>query len=255
MIRVVGCSTMMLPSRSRQMNLGTRIPMVSSKPMPARRSTAPSCGCVPRPTPRLASSSALRSNTTASQPVLRRRGAARSPPSEPPITSARRAVIRYSRAGGLRPSQHRPAQIVVAGLVVGIGLRRIAVDERAAIHRVGLAARLVLDGEQHFTAVEVDHVSEAVLVFVGFHRDQAELLEPAMRTGEVRQINLYMVVIARRLRRVGLAEIEILLFADLDAGLGVRAVLDDVGRRLQHFAIEARAAVGGAGADVETDKG
>ena len=29
-----------------------------------------SCGCVPSPTPRLASSSSLRSNTTASQPVV-----------------------------------------------------------------------------------------------------------------------------------------------------------------------------------------
>ena len=53
------------------------------------------------------------------------------------------------------------------GLVVHVGGRRIAVDQRPAVHRIGGAARLVLDREQHFAGVEVDHVLEAVLVVIG----------------------------------------------------------------------------------------
>src|ERR1700688_3512153 len=58
-----------------------------------------------------------------------------------------------------------------------------------------------------------------------------------------------------RLLRIGLADIEILLLADLDASLGTGAVLLDLGRHVHHLAIEARDALGGAGAHVEADIG
>ena len=45
------------------------------------------------PAPRPASSSALRSNTVVSQPMLRSMLAANSPPTEPPMISARGLLI------------------------------------------------------------------------------------------------------------------------------------------------------------------
>ena len=64
----------------------------------------------------------------------------------------------------------------MAGPVVAVGLRRVAVDQRPAVDRMGLAADLVLDREQHLAGVEIDDVPEAVLVVVGFRGEQAELL-------------------------------------------------------------------------------
>src|SRR5277367_5471712 len=58
-----------------------------------------------------------------------------------------------------------------------------------------------------------------------------------------------------RFRRIGLAEIKILLLADLDAGFGAGAVLLDLGRDVHHLAIKARDALRGAGADIEADIG
>ena len=79
-------------------------------------------------------------------------------------------TLPHKGGGRRRPcklSRQRPGHAVMPGLVIHVGRRRIAVDQRAAVHRVGRAARLVLDREQHFAGVEVDHVLEAVLVFVG----------------------------------------------------------------------------------------
>ena len=50
----------------------------------------------------------------------------------------------------------------MAGLVVAVALRRVAVDQRAAEHRMGLASHLVLDREQHLAGVEVDEARELV---------------------------------------------------------------------------------------------
>src|SRR5262249_32771843 len=249
MVRAVGCSTMILPARSRQTTFATVMPMVASKAMPARRRAAMSCGWVPRPTPRPVSASSLRSNTTACQPAWRRSWAASSPPSDPPMTRARR-VMRFS--GRLR---QRPGQTVVAGLVIGIGLRRIAVHQWPAIHRIGLAARLMLDREQHVAAVEVDEVVEPVLVIVAFLRDQPELVEPPVRSGKIRDVDLHVMSVVRPFRRVGLAEIKILFLANLHAHLRTRAVFDDVGGREQHLPIKPRDARCGARPDLETDIG
>src|SRR6516165_2945143 len=252
MVRALGCSRMMLPARSRQMTFGTAMPMVSSNAMPARRRTEMSCGWVPSPTPRLVRSSALRSNTAACQPTRRSRLAANNPPSDPPITSARRLMIRLMLP---RRSRQRPGQAVVAWLVIHVGLRRVAVDQRPAIHRVGLAARLMLDREQHFAAVEIDQVVEAILIIVAFLDDQPELLKLAMRVGKIGNVNLHVMPVVGPFGRVGLTKIEILFRADLHARLRADAIFNDLGGSVQHLTIEPRDARRGAGTNVETDVG
>src|SRR5579863_51490 len=250
-----------LPSWSRHTARVGVIPMVSSMSTPARLRMPMSCGCVPSPTPRLASSSSLRSNTTASQPVVRSRRAAIRPPSEPPITRARRllmlTVIPGSPLHGApeRASRQRPGHAVVTGLVIHIGRRRIAVDQRAAIHRIGLAARLVLDGEQYLLGVEIDHVLEPVLVLIALHRDQAEIDQLPVRTGEIAQVNLHVMLVVGLFRRVGLAENKILLFADLDARLWPGAVLVHLRRRIEYLAIEPGNTRRRPGSHVEADIG
>src|SRR5262249_32384350 len=80
---------------------------------------------------------------------------------------------------------HGPGKLVVAVGVVAVGLRRIAVDQRAQIHRVRGAAHLVLDGEEQLAAVEIDDVLEAVLVLIVLLRDQAALQQALIGAGEI----------------------------------------------------------------------
>src|SRR5450755_4698324 len=75
---------------------------------------------------------------------------------------------------------HRPAPLVVAMRVSAVGLRRIAVDQRPQIHRVGGAAHLVLDREQVPAIGRIDDVAKAVLVLVVLAVDQLALQQPAV---------------------------------------------------------------------------
>src|SRR5437764_2655871 len=75
------------------------MPIESSNGMPSRLVTACNCGCVLMPAPRPDNSSALRSNTVASQPMLRSMFAANKPPTEPPMMSARDMGMSDSLAG------------------------------------------------------------------------------------------------------------------------------------------------------------
>src|SRR5262245_25168869 len=159
------------------MNVSRLTPIDSSKSTPRRRKMSMSCGCVLRPAPRPARSSGLRSKTTASQPTLRRRRAANSPPSEPPITRARRAAITGLVTLG---SCHGPRHAVMARLVIAVALRRVAVDERPAIERVGLAAHLVLYGEQDLARIEIDDVLEAILESVDLGGRKVKVCQPAV---------------------------------------------------------------------------
>src|SRR5262249_31932271 len=118
---------------------------------------------------------------------------------------------------------------------------------------MGLAAHLVLYGEQDLAGVEIDHVLEAIFVLIDLHGDEAELFKPPMRPGEVRNVNLAVVPIVRFLRRIGLAEVPVLLLAHLHAGFRRVSVLDDGRKRAHHLAIETRNAMRGAGTDVERD--
>src|ERR1700704_1182239 len=264
------------------MTLPTLTPMESSNGMPARRSTSIRCEWVPMPAPRLGRSTALRSNTTASQPTLRSRCAAISPPSEPPMIRARRWGIfpllpspacgggeRAKLAGrghvracvlGGRPlsisppqagerayhgerfarlrSSQRPGNLVVAGLVVAVALGRVAVEQRTAEHRMGLGAHRVLEGEQDLAGVEIDDVVEAVLVGVELARDQAEVDQLFVRAREVGDVDLGMMAVVAHRRRVGLAEVIILLVADRDLGLRPVVICNHLGGRPHDVAVE-----------------
>src|SRR5215468_1668938 len=234
------------------MNVSSLTPIDSSKSIPRRRKMSMSCGCVLRPAPRPVRSSALRSKTTASQPTLRRRRAANSPPSEPPITRARRAAMTGLAMPG---SCHGPRDAVVAWLVIAVALRRVAVDERPAIKRVSLAAYLVLYGEQDLARIEIDDVLEAIFVIVDLGGEKAELFEPPIGTREIRDIDLRVVTVIGLLGLVGLAEVPVLLLARLHAGLVDTCALDHGRERTHDLAIETRDAVHRAGTDVERDIG
>src|SRR4029453_17003938 len=172
------------------MNVSRLTPIDSSKSIPRRRKMSMSCGCVLRPAPRPVRSSALRPKTTASQPTLRRRRAAKSPPSEPPITRARRAAMTGSAMLG---SCHGPRDAVVTRLVVAVALRRVAVDERPAIERVGLAGHLVLDGEQGLGGSGRNDVFEAIFVIFDLGGEKAELFRPPIGTREICDVDLRVV--------------------------------------------------------------
>src|SRR6266404_4416295 len=210
------------------MNVSRLTPIDSSKSIPRRRKMSMSCGCVLRPAPRPVRSSALRSKTTASQPTLRRRHAANSPPSEPPITRARRAAMTGLATLG---SCHGPRHAVMARLVIAVALCRVTVDELPAIERVGLAAHLVFDGEQ------------------------AELFQPPIGTREIRDVDLRVVPVIRLLGLVGFAEVPVLLLAHLHAGFADVCALDHGRERAHDVAIETRDAVRRAGTNVELDVG
>ena len=122
------------------------------------------------------------------------------------------------------------SQGIVAVGVVLVGRRRIAVDQRAQIHRVRRAAHLVLDTEQHLVAVEIDDVLEAVLILVVLDRDEIARLQLLVGPGEVRDVHLHVMTVERRLRRVGLAELHVLVLAHLHARERAVAVLHLRGR-------------------------
>ena len=128
----------------------------------------------------------------------------------------------------------------MARFVIGIGLRRIAIHERAPVHRIGLAAGLMFDREQHFASIAIDQVLKTVLVFVAFLCDQAEFEEPAMRAGKIGRVDLHVVPVERTLGRVRLAEIKVLLFAHLHPRFRADAVLDDIRGSVEHLAVKPR---------------
>src|SRR6186997_3236374 len=99
--------------------------------------------------------------------------------------------------------------------VGAVGLRRIAVDQRPQVHRMGGAAHLVLDGEKMPAVGGVDDLSKAILILIVLARDQAALQQPAVRAGKVRDVDLHVVAVEIRLLSVSLAELQILLLADL----------------------------------------
>ena len=78
---------------------------------------------------------------------------------------------------------------------------------------------------------EIDDVLEAVLVLVALLGDEAQLLEPAVRPGEIRHVDLHVMAVEGALRRVGLAKHEILPGPDHDARAPSAAVVEELGRR------------------------
>src|SRR5438874_243488 len=141
----------------------------------------------------------------------------------------------------------------MAGLVVAVALRGVAIDQGPAIERMGLAAHFVLDGEQHLARFEIDDVLEAILVVVDLEREEAERLEPAIRSGEIRDIDLRVMPVIELLGSVGLAEVPVLLLAHLNAGAAAAAIIEDGRKRPHDVAIETSDAVRRARTHVECD--
>ncbi len=87
------------------------------------------------------------------------------------------------------------------------------------------AAHLVLDSEQVPAVLEIDDVLEAVLVLVVFLRDQVALEQPAIGPRKIGDVDLDVVAVILALLGCGLAELQILVLADLGAGHHAVAVL------------------------------
>src|SRR4029453_12320387 len=85
------------------------MPSEASSGTPTRCITAHSASVAPMPAPRLARSPAERSNTWTSQPILLSRCAAKSPPTEPPITRARGREDTTDLPGVVDAKAGRPA--------------------------------------------------------------------------------------------------------------------------------------------------
>src|SRR5262245_62018306 len=116
------------------------------------------------------------------------------------------------------------------------------------------ASHLMLDREQELAGVEIDDVAEAILVLIVLAVDEAALVQPPVRTGEVRNVDLDMMLVEVGQGLVGLAEQQLLVLADLDARDRAVAVRD-LGWRADHLRIEAGDAFGAADRDVELDIG
>ena len=100
---------------------------------------------------------------------------------------------------------------VVAGPIVAVGLHRIAIHQRTRIQRMRHTAHLVLDGVEEFAIHRIDDILEAILVLIAFLDDQAMVLQPLVRAGEISDVNLQMVAVVFRNRLGGLAENQILM--------------------------------------------
>src|SRR5262249_59423931 len=83
---------------------------------------------------------------------------------------------------GALGSCHGPRDAVVARFVVAVALRRIAVDEGPTMKRVGLAAHLVLDGEQDLARFKIDDILEAIFVIVDLGGEKTKLFQPSIGT-------------------------------------------------------------------------
>ena len=86
---------------------------------------------------------------------------------------------------------------VVTAHVGALHLRRVAVDERAAVHRMREAAHLVLELEELLPVLRIDDVLEAILVRVAFLRDELVLQQELVGSGEIRDVDRDMVAVVR----------------------------------------------------------
>src|SRR5262245_59183170 len=114
---------------------------------------------------------------------------------------------------GRSPSASSPLaghEGVTARSVGALPLRRIAIDQRAQIHRMGQAAHLVLDLEQFLAGLGVHDLGEPILERIALLADQPVGLEPVVRAGEVCHVDGHVVAVVGRQGRVGLAEDEAL---------------------------------------------
>src|SRR5216684_1926189 len=90
--------------------------------------------------------------------------------------------------------RHCPVSGIISRRIPHYVLRGIAVDQRTQIKRMLQAAHLVLNGEEHFAAVGIDDVLEAILMLVALLNDQSFFRQAAMRPGEIVDVDLEMML-------------------------------------------------------------
>ena len=71
--------------------------------------------------------------------------------------------------------RRRPGLIVVTRREILVGLRRVAVDQRPGIERVGHRTNFVFQRIQPLAAVRINDLAEAVLVLVAFLGNKAAI--------------------------------------------------------------------------------
>src|SRR3972149_4520401 len=69
------------------------------------------------------------------------------------------AALTICKSPCCRKFSIRAAEGIVAAHVIGVGLCRIAVDQRPRVERMAQAAHLVLDREERLAAAQVDDVA------------------------------------------------------------------------------------------------
>src|SRR5882762_8280279 len=106
------------------------------------------------------------------------------------------------------------AERVLVALVGGVGLQRVAVDERPRVERVLQASHLVLDLEQRLPRFRIDDSLEAPLVLVGLHGDEATLEQLLVGRREIGDVHLDMVAVVGRDRLARLRVPKALTAAD-----------------------------------------
>src|SRR5262245_17607554 len=178
-------------------------------------------------TARTAGSSSRRSNRvrrperTVVLRALRRSGRFSRIVATPPSTAVR-------SSSDTRPLCEAGHESVAASLVRPHALPRVAVHQRAQVHRVGEAADLVLDLEDLLAAVGIDNDLEAVLDVVALLAEEPALLQLLVGTGEVGDVDRDVVAIEGGNRGGRLAEDQLLAASDahvrgLALGLGGHA--------------------------------
>ena len=141
-----------------------------------------------------------------------------------------RAPFVFRQSGGQSGGGHGRHVCLMARGVDLVGGGRVAVDQLPHEQRVGHRAALVLDLEQQLARVGVDDLDEAVLVLAVFLADQPALRQPRMDAAEVDEGQLDVVAVIGRLRRVGLAEGQVLAGGDEDLGDAIHEARPGPGR-------------------------
>src|SRR5262249_22556879 len=106
------------------------------------------------------------------------------------------------------------------------------------------AADFVLDSKQYLAAVRIDDVLEPILMLIALLDDQALGGQPAVRTGEVVDVHLDMMLVVGLSRLVSFAEEQVLPRPGRHAGKGSACVLEPGRLRAHDLRIKARDALG-----------
>ena len=109
-------------------------------------------------------------------------------------------------------------QPVPATLVVSLALIRVAVDERAMVHRMAQASHLVLQLAQPLAASGIDDVLEAKLMVPHLFSDELSAPQKLIGLGKVRHIDSDVVAVIRGKLFITLPEEQPLVAADENAG-------------------------------------